>query len=134
MHALKKQVTLQGIIARGFGHFTQRMTNYPDVFRRATGVDLFTGTLNVDVGREITIKEDFRIKGTEIGEPLQDLLFERCAINGIAGYRIRPFVLATGEGGHGDHVLEICSTQQIPDAAPGNIVQVTLFRDDIDSN
>jgi len=95
-------------------HFSRRMTEYPKVFEKATGERLYPGTLNVNVGRPNPVREHFRIRGTEINEPEQDLLFEVCRINQIWAYRIRPFHLATGEGGHGDHIIEIACSQKIP--------------------
>lgn len=107
----------------GFGHFRRRMTLYADVFERATGEKLFPGTLNVRLKEVIAIREHFRIKGPDIDEAYQDLLFERCWINGIPAYRIRPFVLLTGFGGHGPRIIEIACAQQLntPELDPMNI-------------
>lgn len=127
---------VMGTVVTGFGHFFRRMTEFPEAFRKATGERLYPGTLNVDVGQAITIKEDRRIVGAEIGEPYQDLLFERCLINGVPAWRIRPYVLderagfPVGGGGHGDHILEISSTTKIPNATAGSRVEITLFRED----
>jgi hypothetical protein len=113
----------------GQKHFTNRMTDFPDVLKEATGEELFTGTLNVDVGRGVLIREHFRIQGTRIKEPHQDLLFEVCRINGsIWGYRIRPYDVMTGAGGHGDHIIEITSSTCIPNASPGSTVTIEFFR------
>jgi hypothetical protein len=65
------------------GDFTQRMTKFPHVFEEATGEKLVPGTLNIRVSTEIRSKEHFRIHGSRINEPEQDLLFEVCRINGI---------------------------------------------------
>jgi len=127
-HSLHKDVIVQeltGRVVTGIGHFKIRMTNFPEVFLRATGEDLIKGTLNVDVGRNIPAKEQFRIRGTEIGEPEQDLLFEVCRVNGLWAYRIRPCNLMTGGGGHGDHIVEIACSQRIP--VNGDI-EISLFR------
>jgi len=104
------------------------MTEYAAVFREATGESLFPGTLNVDVHAPILIREHFRIRGTEIDEPEQDLLFEVCRIDGIWAYRIRPFHLLTSGGGHGDHIIEIASRDKVPNVAAGTEVQITFFR------
>src|SRR5579864_5769713 len=120
-------IVLKGRVVSGFGHFRARMTNFPEVFRRATGEVLFKGTLNVEVDRQIEIKEHFRIRGTEINEPEQDLLFEVCRINQIWAYRIRPLNLATFDGGHGDHILELACSQKIPDVSPETEVEIALF-------
>lgn len=113
---------------QGLKHFSKRMTEYPEVFKRATGEQLYPGTLNVNVGAPIPVKEHFRILGTEINEPEQDLLFEVCRMRDIWTYRIRPFHLLTGSGGHGDHIIEIASRDKIPDVSSGTEVQITFFR------
>lgn len=69
------------------------------------------------------------MRGIDIGEPDQDLLFERCHIDGIPGYRIRPFNLKHGGGGHGDDIIELSSSQQIP--LTGAVVEIMFFRDSL---
>ena len=123
---------ISGRVQKGIGDFRKRMTGYPDVFRRATGESLLPGTVNVKVDRKIRVKEEFRIVGKHINEPEQDLLFERCSVNGIPAYRIRPYNLRTGEGGHGDDVIEIASAQEIPNVDEGAVVEITFWRDDLD--
>ena len=123
-------VIVKGLVCpedQGLKHFSKRMTDYCEVFKKATGERLFPGTLNVNVGRAIPIREHFRIRGTEINEPEQDLLFEVCRINQIWAYRIRPLNLATFDGGHGDHILEIACSQKIPDVSPETEVEIALF-------
>ncbi len=123
-------IILRGSIcpdAQGMKHFSRRMTQYAAAFEKATGEKLYPGTLNVDIGRRFPIREHFRIRGAEINEPEQDLLFEVCRINRIWAYRIRPFHLATGEGGHGDHIVEIACAQKIPNASPGAQVEIAFF-------
>ncbi len=56
---MELMTVLKGSVVRGCGHFTHRMSNFPEPFRSAIGETLFPGTLNVDVGRPIGIKEDF---------------------------------------------------------------------------
>lgn len=122
---------LKGYVCRGgecagLKHFSSRMNQYPEVFERATGEKLFPGTLNVNVGEPIAIKEHFRIHGTELNEP-EDFLFEVCRINGIWAYRIRPLD-PLGNGGHGDHILEISCHREIPNVPPGAEVEIAFFR------
>jgi hypothetical protein len=117
-----------GKVTSGARHFTQRMTRNPSVFQEATGETLVTGTLNVRVEKDIPIREHFRILGSTIGESNQDLIFEVCRINGLWGYRIRPCNVVTGDGGHGDHILEITCSTCIPNAAPDSEVTIEFFR------
>lgn len=129
-------VRVTGRVTDGVGDFRVRMTRYPDVFEQATGERLFPGTLNVDIGTPLRVREDFRVRGTDIGEPGQDLLFERCIIAGHKAYRIRPFQLKgsgggrRGGGGHGDHILEIaCAVELRPMlAARGDTVEIEFPR------
>jgi hypothetical protein len=123
-------IILKGLVcqeSQGLKHFSRRMREFPEVFERATGEHLYEGTLNVNVGKPIPVREHFRIRGAEINEPEQDLLFEVCRINQIWAYRIRPFYLATGGGGHGDHIIEIACSQKIPNVTPGTEVEIALF-------
>lgn len=125
-------IVLKGVVQKGVGHFQIRISKYRAIFKKATGEDLFPGTLNVNVGRKIEIVEHFRIKGSDIGEPDQDLLFERCLINGIKAYRIRPFHFPSrGGGGHGDHILEIAASKKIENVGHGTVVEITLFRNSL---
>jgi len=117
-----------GVTQKGQGDFTRRMKKYCGIFEAAVGQTLFTGTLNVRIAHPLKVQEHFRIRGADIGEPEQDLIFEVCRINGIWGYRIRPFQPATGAGGHGDHILEITSNQKIPDADHGRTISIEFFR------
>lgn len=113
-------ITLEGHVEDGCRHFQQRLKleKFRAAFFKATGENLVKGTLNVKVDRCISIKEHFRIRGKDIDEPQQDLLFEICRINGIWAYRIRPLDLCTGAGGHGDDTLEIACSKEIPNAPP----------------
>jgi CTP-dependent riboflavin kinase len=121
--------TVKGTLRKGSGDFTRRMTQFPDVFKDATGESLFPGTLNVQVHEQIKIREHFRIRGVDINEPEQDLLFEICRINGIWAYRIRPYNLQNGSGGHGDHILEIaCSVELRKEANfDESTIEIALF-------
>ena len=105
------QVT--GRVIAGFGAWRPRIERFPDVFREGTGESLFPGTLNIQLDTPLSIQTEFVISGAKIGEPEQDMLFESCLVNGIGGWRLRPFQPATGLGGHGDHILEIVSATEL---------------------
>jgi len=119
---------LKGQIVDGLRHFRKRMTDYADVFAAATGERLFPGTLNIYVGAPIPPVEHFRIRGSEIGEPEQDLLFEVCRVNDHWAYRIRPWHLLTHSGGHGDQILEIAASVELRPSLEGKEITVGLFR------
>src|SRR5688572_3690683 len=119
---------LKGQLVSGIGDFRKRMTKYPEVFAAATGQRLFPGTLNIRVEALIPPVEHFRIRGTEIGEPEQDLLFEVCRVNEIWAFRIRPWHLLTHSGGHGDHILEIAASVELRPVLEGKEIVVGMFR------
>ena len=123
-------LTIKGKAQDGVKHFSQRIDKHPNVFEKATGEKLFAGTLNVAVAYAVPIQEHFRIKGSDIEEPEQDLLFEICRINGIWAYRIRPHHLLHGGGGHGDNILEIACAVKLRDQENFNIdqVEISFFR------
>ena len=102
-----------GKVISGMGAWRPRIERYPEVFKSGLGQSLFPGTLNVELARPIPIRTEIRIAGALIGEPDQDMLFERCLIEGIDAFRLRPFQPATGAGGHGDHILEIVSSREL---------------------
>jgi CTP-dependent riboflavin kinase len=119
---------VKGELIDGLRHFRKRMADYPEVFTAATGERLFPGTLNIRVGAPISPVEHFRIRGTQIAEPEQDLLFEVCRVNDIWAYRIRPWNLLTHSGGHGDHILEIAAHVELRPSLQGKEITVGLFR------
>jgi len=102
-----------GRVIQGTGAWKPRIERFPEVFIAHFGFPLFPGTLNVLIEAPLPIRAAFRIPGSEIGEPEQDMLFERCLIDGFEAFRLRPFQPATGAGGHGDHILEIVSAQEL---------------------
>lgn len=124
-------IKVSGRVIPGIGHFQTRVTDYAKVFERHVGARLYPGTLNVEIGFALECREDFRIPGNEIGEPEQDLLFERCLVIGLPAYRIRPYQLVGGRGGHGDSVLEIASVHELRPLLVGrhNAVEIEFARE-----
>jgi CTP-dependent riboflavin kinase len=45
--------SVKGRIFTGVQDFQRRMTRHPDVFKKATGQELYPGTLNVKIDRKI---------------------------------------------------------------------------------
>ncbi|MFZ0821914.1 MAG: hypothetical protein WAM91_17760 [Candidatus Acidiferrales bacterium] len=127
-------IIVRGKVAQGCKHFTARLNQpkFCEAYRKATGEDLHKGTLDVKVDRCIPIKEHFRMRGKDFDHPHEDFLFEVCRINSIWAYRLRPYNLCKGDGGHGDNILEIACSQEIPHDPTGNKeVEIVLLRDDL---
>ena len=127
-------IIVRGKVAQGCKHFAARLKQpkFCEAYRKATGEDLHKGTLDVIVDRCIPIREHFRMRGKDFDHPHEDFLFEVCRVNGIWSFRLRPYNLCKGDGGHGDHVLEIACAHEIPHDPAGNEeVEIVLFRDDL---
>ena len=124
-------IVLRGIVRSGFGHFRDRMSKHPEAFTAVTGERLFPGTLNVYLRSPVHPLEHFRLVGATIGHAHEDFLFEIIRINTYWAYRIRPYNLATGAGGHGDHVVEVACARELPESMslPDSEVELTFFRD-----
>jgi CTP-dependent riboflavin kinase len=126
--ALMQTTVIKGIVQVGLQHFTHRITNHARVFAEAFGCTPYPGTINVRVDRPITIQPEFSIPDPR--EKRQELLIERCSINGLPGFRIRPSVIDNPIlGGHGDNILEISSCTEIPGIAPDAEVTIEFFRE-----
>lgn len=121
-------IEILGRVSSGNQHFSKRMSKHYKKFTKLLGENIHLGTINVNVGARVAIIEHFRLKGSEIDEAHQDLIFEICRINQMWAYRVRPVNLLTGTGGHGDHILEIICTNKIPDIIEGAEVKIQLFR------
>jgi len=117
---------VEGHVIKGLNHFEPRLSKNRAAFEKTVGHALVAGTINVEIGEAIKVKEDLRLKGEEIGWH-EDFVFERCRINGYDGYRIRPMD-QNGDGGHGDHILEVSCAEQVPDVGVGADVVLELFR------
>jgi CTP-dependent riboflavin kinase len=116
-------IRLRGSVERGYGHFARRIKDFAGVFEEATGEGLYPGTLNVRVEKPVEIQAHFRT-----ADPIdqrQNLLFEVCRANGLWAYRIRPYNIDTGEGGHGDDTIEIACSREIPH---DGTVEIEFFR------
>jgi CTP-dependent riboflavin kinase len=124
---MQKKKVVTGTIQDGQQDFTRRMTDHLHVFQKAFGCKPHAGTINVRVDPPITIQPEFSIPDPI--EPRQELLIERCLINGFAGFRIRPSeILHPKRGGHGDHIIEVSSCTKIPNIASGVNVTLEFFR------
>ena len=122
MHMLR----FHGIVQPGIGAFSRRMTEFATLFEEATGEALFAGTLNVSIDIELEVREHFKI--VDPIDANQDLLFEICRVSRLWAYRILPRNRYTGDGGHGDHIIEVCCAQHIPNAGIGSRVELEFFR------
>ena len=125
-------IVISGFVIPGCGDFGKRLKreNFRAAYREATGEDFVKGSLNIQIDRIIPVKEDFRILGKDVAEA-EDFQLEICLVGDIRAHRIRPYHPVTHTGGHGDDVIEICCSEEIPNATEGSPIAITMFRDDL---
>ncbi len=49
-------IILKGSVVQGCGHFKERMTSFPEAFRKATGEELVKETFNLNVAEPVEIR------------------------------------------------------------------------------
>ena len=125
-------MVVRGRLVDGVKHFQARIGTYPTAFKFTLGFAPYPGTLNVDIGSPLKIREERRLLGAAIGEPHQDLLFEACTVAGQQCFRVRPLDLRSGAGGHGDHIIEVVSAVRLRDLLQGteNDIAIEFSRRD----
>lgn len=131
-----RALAVQGTVQRNANAYSQRIKQHRETYENATGMpNLHDGTLNVwtDGGEHIAIWPHFQIDGAVLSEPDQDQLFEPCTII-VAGrefpaFRVRPYCRPDGQGGNGDHCLEIIAETIPVPVGPGTRVTVVFTRE-----
>lgn len=94
-----------GKYKKGVRHFSRRPN---DAFCKATGEQLQSGTINVQLTEQVPFREHFRVAESQVPSMFGwtgDYLFEICRIKGKWGYRVN--------GGHGPYTAEIMSASRI---------------------
>lgn len=99
---------LQGKVTSGIGIAKMWVSKIECAFEKKTGMEVFHGTLNIELDFEYTVKPDFIILPQEYGGT-QKVLVEKCEILGNKAYIVRAEKNQNGTGEHNLQVLEIVS-------------------------
>lgn len=81
-------MTYRGIVKKGFGEGKFWMKKAKDVFLKKYHIDVFLGTLNLELNQEYILSGKEKILPEEYGGNLV-VLVEKCKIYGHEGYLVR---------------------------------------------
>lgn len=102
---------LRGFVTSGTGDLAHWMTRYADVFERATGVDLYPGSLNVMLDEPWTVQDaPLRLEPPEYGVAMSIM---PCTINGVAAFILRTDKNNAGSGDHPLTVVEVAAATHL---------------------
>lgn len=79
---------LQGKVVKGMGVAKNFVKMVNDTFLQKTGMDLYNGTLNLELEKPYMLNVDFIIKKEEYGGT-QNLLVQKCQVDKYDSYIIR---------------------------------------------
>lgn len=120
---------MQGKIKTGLGEGANWMKMAKSIFKKKYEIDVYLGTLNVELEKEIYISENEKILPEEYGGNL-NVLVQKCEINGHIGYIVRTEKNNTKEGDHPLNIIEIVSDINFREKLrlkDGDKVEVKLF-------
>jgi len=108
-------MALQGKVISGLGEGSFWVKKIANVFKEKTGMNLFYGTLNIELDKPYKLGEDIIIVHKKEYGGAEELYFEPCKMNGYDAYIIRTAKSESGEGGHPLTILEIMSDVNLRD-------------------
>ena len=98
----------KGKVKSGLGESYFWMKKAKDIFKRKYNMDVFLGTLNIELEEDIYLSKNNKIKPNEYGGNL-DVFLSECKINGYKGYIIRTEKNNTPLGDHPLNIIEVVS-------------------------
>jgi riboflavin kinase, archaea type len=105
------------------------MTLYEDLYERRTGVRLFPGSLNVDLGQEWLLPANaMRLEPSEYGGRV-GMNIVPCLIEAIPGFILRTDGNNAGNGDHPTSVIEVAAQVHLRSALnlmDGDVVEVIV--------
>ena len=119
----------KGKVKTGLGEGSSWMKMAKDIFKKKYHIDVFLGTLNVELEEDIYISENEKILPDEYGGNL-NVLVQKCKINGKLGYIVRTEKNNTKNGDHPLNIVEVVSDVNFRDTyglRDGDLVNVIIF-------
>lgn len=124
-----KEKIYKGIVKKGLGEGSAWMKMAKDIFKKKYNIEVFLGTLNIELNEEIYISEKEKILPNEYGGNL-NVLVQKCKINGHIGYIVRTEKNNTDKGDHPLNIIEIVSDVNFREKynlKDGDGVEATIF-------
>lgn len=103
---------LTGKVKSGFGTGSFWVNKIKDIFKEKYNMDLFLGTLNIELDREIILEDTEKVMPKEYGGDF-DVLVKKCEILEHTAYIVRPEKNNKRGGDHPLNIIEIVSDVNI---------------------
>ncbi len=102
----KNKIELKGEVKSGLGNANIWVKKARDIFKEKYGMDLFLGTLNIELDREIILEEDEKILPHEYGG-IFNVYVKECEILNTKAYILRTEKNNKVNGDHPLNIIEI---------------------------
>ena len=103
---LVNRTVLKGKVKSGLGNANIWVGKAKKIFKEKYGMDLFLGTLNIELDRDIVLEENEKILPYEYGGTF-DVYVKECEILGIKAYILRTEKNNKINGDHPLNIIEI---------------------------
>ena len=124
---MSEPVILRGVVTTGVGGHAHWMVKYADLYRSATGLHLFPGSLNLRLSEPWHAPQRaLRLEPPEYGVGMS---LVPCEIGGINAFILRTDKNDAGEGDHPPTVVEVAAAVRLRDALgldDGDIAEVVV--------
>jgi len=123
------QLILRGKVVSGIGNFSYWIEKLHDFYQQKTGLDLFPGTLNVQLETPYTLPvQPMRLEGHEYGGTVSVNLVP-CSIFGRSAFILRTDANEQGRGDHPKTIVEVATDIKLRDAfhlKDGDVVEIEV--------
>lgn len=103
-----------GKIKSGMGNASFWVNKISSIFKEKYGIELFAGTLNVELEKEFVLRNTETILPNEYGGKYK-VLIQKCSILGEDAYIVRPENNNVLGGDHPLNIIEIVSEKKLRD-------------------
>jgi len=115
------QLILRGKVVSGIGNFSYWIEKLHDFYQQKTGLDLFPGTLNVQLETPYTLPvQPMRLEGHDLVP---------CSIFGRSAFILRTDANEQGRGDHPKTIVEVATDIKLRDAfhlKDGDVVEIEV--------
>jgi riboflavin kinase len=123
---------LRGKVVSGMGNFSYWIEKLADHYQRKTGMQLFPGTLNVELEKPYTLpKQAVRLEGWEYAGSVSVNIVP-CSIFGKSGFILRTDANEEGRGHHPKTIIEVATDVKLRDhfnLSDGDMVEIETSSD-----
>lgn len=125
---------LRGKVVSGMGNFSFWIAKLHDFYRSKTGMDLFPGTLNVQLDHPYALPPNVtRLEGSEYGGTVSVNLVP-CTILGRRAFILRTDANEQGTGHHPRTIVEVATDVKLREAfhlSDGDLVDIETREDEL---